>query len=291
LQPLNLALRRVEALDRQASMADSQALTADPGSAQTPPAHMLHGSAQPVNHNRAADSNGDVTGAVKEASTSVVASANGRRASDLAIAVAQSSAGIPVRTHLIYDVLHTVLDPVLAAVAVILLALPGALLALIVKLDSPGPVLFRQQRVGKDGELFEILKLRTMQVTAPKYSLKVRSDDSRVTSIGRILRSTGLDELPQLWNVVWGDMRLIGPRPEQPFIADGYAHWEKARLRVRPGITGWWQVHNRTEIPMHLNIEFDLYHIEHRSLWLDSQILLLTLRVLVRGFRRRSNRS
>jgi lipopolysaccharide/colanic/teichoic acid biosynthesis glycosyltransferase len=181
------------------------------------------------------------------------------------------------------------LDPVLAALALVLLAVPLALLALIVKFDSPGPILFRQQRIGKDGDLFEIVKLRTMQVTAPSYSLKVRRDDSRVTAIGRILRSTGLDEVPQLWNVVCGDMRLIGPRPEQPFIADGYAPWEKARLCVRPGITGWWQVHHRDEAPMHLNVEFDIYHIQHRSLWLDLQILLLTLRVLVNGFRRGSH--
>ena len=235
------------------------------------------------------ETNGPVTSAVEAASTSLVACANGDCALDLTSPAARSSTGSAGTTHRMYDLLHTVLDPVLAAFGLIPLAVPVMVLALIVKLDSPGPVLFRQQRVGKDGELFEILKLRTMQLTAPKYSLKVHSDDSRVTSIGRILRSTGLDEVPQLWNVVRGHMRLIGPRPEQPFIADRYAPQERARLHVRPGITGWWQVHNRDEVPMHLNVEFDLYYIENRSLWLDLQILLLTFRVLVNGFQRRSH--
>jgi lipopolysaccharide/colanic/teichoic acid biosynthesis glycosyltransferase len=236
-----------------------------------------------------AHTNGHVTGSVEAASVSIVASINANRVLDLATPPAQNSTVITTRMHMIYDALHTVLDPGLAAVVLILLALPLALLGLIVKFDSPGPILFRQQRVGKDGELFAILKLRTMQVTAPRYSLKVRRDDSRVTAIGRILRSTGLDEVPQLWNVIRGHMRLIGPRPEQPFIADSYTPHERVRLRVRPGITGWWQVHNREEVPMHLNVEFDLYHIQHRSLWLDLQILLLTFRVLVNGFRRRSH--
>lgn len=257
------------------------------GSVPKLPPQMVTGTA-PLsgNGNGASHTNGHATGAVTAARTSLLLSANGNQAIDKGSPRSLSSIGIPRLTYWTYDVLHTVADPILAALALILLALPLALLALLVKLDSPGPILFRQQRVGKDGELFEILKLRTMHQTAPKYSLKVRRDDSRVTSTGRILRSTGLDEVPQLWNVFRGHMRLIGPRPEQPFIADRYGPQERARLDVHPGITGWWQVHNRNEVPMHLNVEFDLYHIQHRSLSLDLQILLLTVRVLVNGFRR-----
>jgi lipopolysaccharide/colanic/teichoic acid biosynthesis glycosyltransferase len=219
----------------------------------------------------------------------VEASANDQTASVNPAPAGDNPSIITRRSQVIYDAVHTIVDPAFAALALVLFSLPLALLALIVKVDSSGPILFRQERIGKDGAPFKILKLRTMHVTAPIYSLKVRRDDSRVTAVGRVLRSTGLDEIPQLWNVVRGQMRLIGPRPEQPFIADTYAPHERVRLRVHPGITGWWQVHNRDEVPMHLNVDFDLYYLDHRSLWLDVRILALTLRVLINGFGRESH--
>ncbi len=186
------------------------------------------------------------------------------------------------------DRVRLVIDTLMAAVALVVLAAPILLLAFLIKLDSPGPAFFRQQRIGKSGRPFEIVKFRTMHVTAPAYSYKVHRHDGRITRIGRFLRRTGLDELPQLWNVVRTEMRLIGPRPELPFIVAQYAPWQHARHQVAPGITGWWQVHHRNDVPMHLNVEFDLYYIRNRSLALDFKIVWLTLRVMLAGLLRKS---
>src|SRR3712207_3011583 len=111
---------------------------------------------------------------------------------------------------------------------------------------------------------------------APAYSLKVTDHDPRVTRLGRILRRTALDELPQLWNIAKGDMSWVGPRPEQPFIVDAYADWQRARLCVRPGLTGWWQVWRRGEQPMHERVDLDVYYVQNLSPWLDLKIILLT---------------
>src|SRR5439155_12010665 len=120
--------------------------------------------------------------------------------------------------------------------------------ALAVRLDSPGSVIFRQLRIGEDGRPFTIYKFRTLFSDAPEYSLKVDRNDPRVTHLGRLLRRTALDELPQLWNIVRGEMSWVGPRPEQPFLVESYADWERARLRVRPGLTGWWQIRGRADL-------------------------------------------
>jgi lipopolysaccharide/colanic/teichoic acid biosynthesis glycosyltransferase len=121
-----------------------------------------------------------------------------------------------------------------------------------------------------------MLKFRSMRVDAPNYSLKVSDNDPRVTRIGRVLRGTALDELPQLWNIVRGDMSWVGPRPEQPFLVERYADWQRARLQVRPGLTGWWQVCRRRDEQMHEHTDLDLYYIEHMSPWLDLKIVLMT---------------
>jgi lipopolysaccharide/colanic/teichoic acid biosynthesis glycosyltransferase len=115
-----------------------------------------------------------------------------------------------------------------------------------------------------------------MYAQAPVYSLKVSDDDPRVTRVGRLLRRTALDELPQLWNILRGEMSWVGPRPEQPFLAERYADWQRARLKVRPGLTGWWQVWRRGDEQMHEHTELDIYYVQHVSLWLDLKILLLT---------------
>lgn len=183
-------------------------------------------------------------------------------------------------------------DLAIAGTASVILAPLFLVIALLVRLDSRGPVLFRQERVGKDGEPFEVLKFRTMVVNAeamletlatadegagPLFKMK---SDPRVTRVGELLRKTSLDELPQLWNVVRGNMSLVGPRPEMPFIVAEYDEWQRRRLSVKPGITGLWQILGRKDLPMHQNLQYDFYYIRNRSLALDVSILLRTIGVV-----------
>ena len=160
-----------------------------------------------------------------------------------------------------------------------------ALAALAVKLEDRGPVLFRQVRVGKDGADFELLKLRTMIVGAESQGAGFAVDrgDSRITRIGRFLRRTSVDELPQLWNVVRGEMSLIGPRPTLRYQVDRYDEHQRHRLDIRPGITGWAQVNGRAALPWAERIELDVWYVDHRSLALDLKILLRTPRALFGG--------
>ena len=160
-----------------------------------------------------------------------------------------------------------------------------ALSALAVKLEDGGPVLYRQSRVGKDGEDFELLKLRTMVVGAEKMGAgwAVNEGDPRITKAGRVLRKLSLDELPQLWNVVRGDMSLIGPRPTLRYQVEQYDERQRRRLDVRPGITGWAQIHGRASLPWDERIELDLWYVEHRSPLLDLKILLRTPLALLGG--------
>jgi lipopolysaccharide/colanic/teichoic acid biosynthesis glycosyltransferase len=176
-----------------------------------------------------------------------------------------------------------VMDVAISLLFLVLLAPLGALFALLIRLDSPGPILFAQRRIGRDGKEFTIYKFRTMYLDAPVYSpTPTTRDDPRITRIGALLRSTGLDELPQLWNVLTGDMSLVGPRPEMPFIVQGYTAVEAKRLKVRPGITGLWQVYARTaNLPIHSHVEYDLFYIENLSVSLDLMILLDTIPTLV----------
>ena len=152
------------------------------------------------------------------------------------------------------------------------------LAALAVKLTSRGPALYRQTRVGKDGADFELLKLRTMVVGAEAQGAGFAVDrgDSRITSVGRVLRRLSLDELPQLWNVVRGDMSVIGPRPTLRYQVERYTPHQRRRLEVKPGITGWAQVHGRATLPWAERIELDVWYVEHRSPLLDAKILART---------------
>jgi exopolysaccharide biosynthesis polyprenyl glycosylphosphotransferase len=182
--------------------------------------------------------------------------------------------------------------------AVTLLALPPillltAIIALLIRLEGPGPVIFRQKRVGENGRLFELYKFRTMVPGAEKLRSVVEHRDEnghlihkspkdpRITRVGRFLRSTSLDELPQFFNILKGDMSLVGPRPELPYLVDEYKPWQRKRFAVPPGLTGWWQVNGRSDRPMHLNTEDDLYYVQHYSLWLDLWILFRTVWVVV----------
>jgi lipopolysaccharide/colanic/teichoic acid biosynthesis glycosyltransferase len=158
-----------------------------------------------------------------------------------------------------------------------------AVTALAIRLDSHGPVIFRQQRIGLRGRPFTIFKFRTMSVEAPTYSYKVDMSDLRITRVGRWLRRSGLDELPQLFNVALGEMSLIGPRPEQPFIVQQFKPWQHARHQIKPGITGWWQIHHRNDVPLHLNLDYDMYYLEHQSFRLDCQIAWRTARIMLVG--------
>ncbi len=159
------------------------------------------------------------------------------------------------------------------------------IIALAIRLDSPGPILFRQKRVGEYGRLFTMLKFRSMVADAPgsdqEYSK--RRFDPRVTRIGRLLRRTSLDELPQFINVLRGEMSVVGPRPEMPGLVNRYEWWQRKRFEVPQGVTGWWQVNGRSDKPMHLHTEDDLYYIRHYSLWLDLQICARTFVAIVSG--------
>jgi lipopolysaccharide/colanic/teichoic acid biosynthesis glycosyltransferase len=168
------------------------------------------------------------------------------------------------------------------------LALASPLLAaaaLATKLGDGGPVLYRQTRVGKDGRDFELLKLRTMVVGAEQQGAGFAVDrgDSRITRVGRVLRATSVDELPQLWNVLRGDMSLIGPRPTLRYQVERYTDRQRRRLEVKPGLTGWAQIHGRAALPWEDRIELDVWYVEHRSPRVDLKILLRTPLALFGG--------
>ena len=153
-----------------------------------------------------------------------------------------------------------------------------------VKLDSKGPVFFRQKRVGIDGGLFEIFKFRSMTTESDPYAVNpTGANDARVTKVGKFLRKTSLDELPQLFNVLKGDMSFVGPRPEMPFIVDSYSEIHRERLKALPGITGLWQLSGDREKAIHENMDYDLYYLKNRSFFLDVAILLETLLFAFRG--------
>ncbi len=186
-------------------------------------------------------------------------------------------------------------DLVIGLLALVVLSPFFLLIALLIWLDSPGPIFFLQKRVGENGRLFDMVKFRSMVVGAEELQAKVNEvngngdilhkhpDDPRVTRIGRLLRRTSIDELPQLFNVLKGEMSLVGPRPELPWLVVNYEPWQHKRLAVPQGMTGWWQVNGRSSKPMHLHTEDDLYYIQNYSLWMDIYIMLKTPLVILRG--------
>jgi len=188
-----------------------------------------------------------------------------------------------------------VFDLVLGTIS-LLLASPLLLIAsILIFLEDRGEVIYKQKRVGENGRNFVVYKFRTMIKNAGQHKQKIErldddgnliykfKDDPRITRIGKILRRTSIDELPQLINVLKGDMSIVGPRPELPFLVERYQPWQRKRFSVPPGITGWWQVIGRSDRPMHLHTEDDLYYIQNYSIWLDIEILIRTLWVVVMG--------
>ena len=181
--------------------------------------------------------------------------------------------------------MNRVADVALASAGLLVTSPLLAAGALAVKLQDGGPVLYRQRRVGKDGEEFELLKLRTMVVGAEKIGAGYAVDrgDPRITRTGRLLRRLSIDELPQLWNVVRGDMSVIGPRPTLGYQVERYDERQRRRLAVKPGITGWAQIHGRASLPWEDRIELDVWYVEHRSAKVDLEILARTPLALFSG--------
>jgi exopolysaccharide biosynthesis polyprenyl glycosylphosphotransferase len=183
-----------------------------------------------------------------------------------------------------YRVTKRLLD-IVCSLALIALSAPiWALVALLIRMESKGPIFFHQTRIGQHGKPFEILKFRSMKVDAPKYARSPdEGSDPRITRIGRFLRKTSMDEVPQLINVLKGDMSLVGPRPEMPFITEEYGPLEATRLAVPQGITGFWQLSADRRYAIHQSIEYDLYYIQNRTVLLDIAVLLHTLLFAAKG--------
>jgi exopolysaccharide biosynthesis polyprenyl glycosylphosphotransferase len=190
-------------------------------------------------------------------------------------------------------VLKRMLDIVLAGAALVVLAVPMLIVGLLVRMDSSGPALFRQDRVGRNGSTFKMLKFRSMVVDAEARLAELNDknegngllfkvkDDPRVTRIGRVIRKFSIDEFPQLWNVLVGEMSLVGPRPPLRREVDGYESHVHRRLYIKPGLTGMWQVNGRSDLSWEESVRLDLYYVENWSLTGDLVILWRTARVLL----------
>ena len=181
--------------------------------------------------------------------------------------------------------MNRALDIAIAGTALVVSSPVLALAALAVKLEDGGPALYRQTRVGRDAVDFELLKLRTMVVGAETMGAgyAVNAGDSRITRTGRILRKLSLDELPQFWNVIRGDMSIVGPRPTLRYQVERYTPRQRRRLEVRPGITGWAQINGRATLPWDERIELDVWYVDHRDWKTDLLILLRTPLALFRS--------
>jgi lipopolysaccharide/colanic/teichoic acid biosynthesis glycosyltransferase len=181
--------------------------------------------------------------------------------------------------------LRRAIDLLTAGAGLVVSAPIVALAMLAIVIESPGHPLYRQRRIGKDGHAFDVLKLRTMVPGAESIGagLAVNENDPRITRVGTLLRRWSLDELPNLLNVLRGEMTLVGPRPTLPIQVEQYDERQRGRLTVKPGLTGWAQVNGRTSLPWSERIELDLWYIEHRSLRLDLEILGRTARMVLTG--------
>lgn len=194
----------------------------------------------------------------------------------------------------VYEAIKRLIDILLVTLSLPLAVPLLALAVLLIKLDSPGPAFYRQQRTGKGGKRFDLYKLRTMVPDADKLKQKLAhlnnlsypdfkiENDPRITRVGRILRKTSLDELPQLINVLKGEMSLVGPRPTS-FRADSYQLWQTARLAVTPGLTGLWQISGRAEVDFDQRLRLDIFYIQNRCLMLDIEILFRTVFAVLTG--------
>jgi lipopolysaccharide/colanic/teichoic acid biosynthesis glycosyltransferase len=183
------------------------------------------------------------------------------------------------------DPLRRAFDILVSATVLLITAPVVGLAILAIRLESPGHPIYRQRRIGQDGAAFDVLKLRTMVSGAERMGagLAVDDGDSRITRVGALLRRTSIDELPNLVNVLKGEMSIIGPRPTVPVQVAQYTERQRGRLALKPGITGWAQVNGRASLPWPERIELDLWYVEHATLRLDLRILWLTARMLVTG--------
>ena len=181
-------------------------------------------------------------------------------------------------------VVKRVFDIVFSIIMLLLLSPLMAFIAFLIRKESPGPAIFKQTRVGLNGKEFEFYKFRSMYSDVSPYAINpLKLNDKRVTKIGRFLRRTSLDELPQFLNVLKGEMSVVGPRPEMPFIVETYNETHRERLNVKPGITGLWQISGDRALPIHENIDHDLYYIEHQSFLLDIVIIVETILFAIKG--------
>jgi len=178
-----------------------------------------------------------------------------------------------------------VFDKIVSFISLVVLLPIFFVVAILIKLDSPGPVFFLQDRVGKDGKIFKVFKFRTMTSDAPEKTKGKYIDKSNpyVTRVGKILRRTGVDELPQLINVLKGEMSLVGPRPTLPYQVAKYNEYQRKRLLMKPGITSWALIHGRNKLTWPERIEYDVWYVEHWSFWLDIKILFKTVWVVAKG--------
>ena len=180
------------------------------------------------------------------------------------------------------QVVKRIIDIIIALLVLIIGAIPMLIVALLIKLESPGPVLFKQERIGRDAKVFKIIKFRSMCVNAEHTGSGVYSGkgDARVTKVGRVIRATSIDELPQFINVLKGEMSLIGPRPPltyHPWPIEEYTKEQLRMFEVRPGLTGWAQVNGRKEVEWHKRIELNVWYVDHVSFGLDFKIFFMTI--------------
>jgi exopolysaccharide biosynthesis polyprenyl glycosylphosphotransferase len=182
------------------------------------------------------------------------------------------------KPHTAYQTTKRLIDIFVASFGLVITSPLWILISIIIKIDSKGPVLIKQIRIGWNGEPFTIYKFRTMRQDVSLYDLAPKDEgDRRITKIGKILRRFSFDEFPQLWNILKGEMSLVGPRPEMEFLVNNYAPWQRFRLKAKPGLTGLWQILGRKDIPLNENLEYDFYYVCNRSFLLDSVIILKTV--------------
>lgn len=200
-----------------------------------------------------------------------------RAAWDLGISSSSGRPSAPRPGESLYAAAKRAMDICVSLAGLLLLGFVMPAIAFAIRRDSHGPVIIKQDRIGLDGKRFRMYKFRTMYADTALYARSPRGEgDPRVTRAGAFLRRTSIDELPQLWNVLRGEMSIVGPRPEMPFIVERYAYWQTLRHSVKPGITGVWQIYGRKDLPLEQYIEYDIYYVVHRSFFLDVALILKT---------------
>lgn len=186
--------------------------------------------------------------------------------------------------NIIFRITKTLIDFTLSLIGIFIFSPIWIVIAVLIKLDSRGPVIFKHKRVGKNGKKFILYKFRTMFDDVDHHApAPIAPGDTRITRFGKLLRKTSLDEAPQFINVLKGEMSIVGPRPEMPFIVNDYTEEQLGRLKVKPGITGLWQILGRKDIPLKENLQYDFYYIKNRSLLLDLVIMIKTIGIVITG--------